>query len=547
MTLPTTGKTGTGLSVLVVDDEELQRRAVAALVERAGRGRYRVLQAGDGKAAVELAAADRPEVVLMDLKMPGLDGLEAARRIRLLDPPPRVIFLTAYDEFEYAREAVKIGALDYLLKPADPKELERLLRAAEDEARDAAERSRREQEFRRRLSRAMPLLRQELLHDLLAGGLDPGEAAERARLVGSGPLGHTVLCVGPTGAGWPAGNGPAHRAFLLRQAVEAAAAAAGAPRRALAGPVAGVIMVVASPGGREEALKLAQGLRAAVGRRTGCAVVAGISRPVEDTAGLPAAGAEALRAYQHAARSATAQVVVDLADLEGRAGPANPPSGLETRLAEAVRLGERQEAADAAERLADEIVARTAGHAAATGLALLETVVILSRAAADGGAEAAELQARSLDYVRRLNGLTRPDEARALLGEAARSYCEAAILAQERRRRGLAEKALAYMRANYAREISLEEVARALHISPYYLSHLFRERVGGTFTERLTELRLGEAKRLLAGTDLLVAEVAERVGYRDANYFCRVFRKREGQTPRAYRSRGLLREGGREA
>jgi two-component system response regulator AlgR len=102
------------MKTLIVDDEPLARARLAGLLEAVG-GLQVVGEAADGRRAVELAGRLRPDLVLLDINMPLMDGLEAARHLAALDPPPAVIFCTAYDE--HALAAFDANAVDYLVKP----------------------------------------------------------------------------------------------------------------------------------------------------------------------------------------------------------------------------------------------------------------------------------------------------------------------------------------------------------------------------------------------------------------------------------------------
>ncbi|HLS45554.1 MAG TPA: response regulator transcription factor [Ornithinicoccus sp.] len=113
---------GHATSVLVVDDQELVRMGFRLILERAG---LEVLgEAGDGIEAVEAVRELRPDVVLMDIRMPRLDGVEATRRIVALTPPvPKVLVLTTFDLDEYVYQAVRAGASGFLLKDVRPEDL----------------------------------------------------------------------------------------------------------------------------------------------------------------------------------------------------------------------------------------------------------------------------------------------------------------------------------------------------------------------------------------------------------------------------------------
>ena len=112
------------IRVLIVDDQELMRAGFRMILEAQDDIRV-VGEAGDGESAVALAAATRPDVVLMDIRMPRMDGIEATRRLR----EQRVIILTTFDHDEYVVEALRAGASGFLLKDAPPEELVRGVRA----------------------------------------------------------------------------------------------------------------------------------------------------------------------------------------------------------------------------------------------------------------------------------------------------------------------------------------------------------------------------------------------------------------------------------
>jgi DNA-binding NarL/FixJ family response regulator len=117
------------IRVVVADDQALIRTALRTLIESADDLDV-VAVAGDGEAAVAAARAYRPDVVVVDIRMPRMDGIEATRRIRELDPGVAVIVLTTYDLDEYVFRAIRAGAVGFLLKDGDADELIRGIRAA---------------------------------------------------------------------------------------------------------------------------------------------------------------------------------------------------------------------------------------------------------------------------------------------------------------------------------------------------------------------------------------------------------------------------------
>ena len=120
--------------ILIVDDERFEREQLCQIVEERFPREVQTRTAENGRQAVETAALWSPGIILMDIEMPGLNGIEAAKRILNQLPNCRIIFVTAYSLFQYAYEAVKMGTYDYILKPVNPDDVARAVRSCIDRA-----------------------------------------------------------------------------------------------------------------------------------------------------------------------------------------------------------------------------------------------------------------------------------------------------------------------------------------------------------------------------------------------------------------------------
>ena len=109
--------------ILIADDEDIERRVLRRKLERNFGDSCEILEALNGREVLNLYREKAPHILILDIEMPGITGLEAAERIRQKDWNCSIIFLTAFDEFSYAKKAITVGALDYLLKPCAEKEL----------------------------------------------------------------------------------------------------------------------------------------------------------------------------------------------------------------------------------------------------------------------------------------------------------------------------------------------------------------------------------------------------------------------------------------
>ncbi len=156
--------------LLIVDDEPLERQALRFFVEHSRLEIGGVLECGNGVDAVRLALTEQPDICILDIRMPGLSGLEVMEQVKSVNPKCRVIFSTAYSYFDYAVKALQLGALDFLVKPVKK---EAFLRAI-NKAIDAVDAEQGEREYRRRAAGLCCVLEKRILQELVTGRIDEG-------------------------------------------------------------------------------------------------------------------------------------------------------------------------------------------------------------------------------------------------------------------------------------------------------------------------------------------------------------------------------------
>ena len=133
--------------VLLADDEQIERMALARRLMRRFGDSLQISEATNGKEAVELYQKEHSQIIIMDISMPELNGVEAAEQIRSMDEDCVIVFLTAYDEFSYAKKAISVRAIDYVLKPYDENELMLVIEEAMRMVEEQGQRKEMEQFF----------------------------------------------------------------------------------------------------------------------------------------------------------------------------------------------------------------------------------------------------------------------------------------------------------------------------------------------------------------------------------------------------------------
>ncbi len=211
------------------------------------------------------------------------------------------------------------------------------------------------------------------------------------------------------------------------------------------------------------------------------------------------------------------------------------PLHMEKELLSRVRIGDRSGARGILNDLLGQIFFRTAGNMDIMKARILEIVVMISRAAVESGASLDKLLGLNYNFIVELSGLTRFEDVCLWVVQVLDVFMDTVYAIRNSKNPQFLGEALNYIRSNYTDNLSLDEVASQVHVSPYYLSHMFKEELNINFVEYLTRIRIEEAKRLLHHTKLSIQQIAAEVGYDDPSYFSKVFKKSVGQTPNQYR------------
>lgn len=119
-------KEGTMLTILIVDDEKLERNGIKFLLKRE-KEEFRILEAANGKDALGVLASNHVDILFSDVKMPYMNGLELVRQVRETNEDMEIVIFSGYNDFSYAREALRYGVVDYVLKPVDPEKFSKTL------------------------------------------------------------------------------------------------------------------------------------------------------------------------------------------------------------------------------------------------------------------------------------------------------------------------------------------------------------------------------------------------------------------------------------
>jgi two-component system response regulator YesN len=513
--------------VLLVDDERPVIDGISLIVRRDLSEEFEVVgSASSGREAVEKVGSLAPDIVLMDVRMPGLTGLEAIRELRSRGSTAVFILVTAYERFDIAQAAVGLGVLDYLLKPVAKDKLALSLRAAAAFLDRKAELERKEMEGQEATEHLRELAETALFHGIVLG----------ADLAAELPLYRSTLGLG--GLSCLVGVAVFHPRAASR---DPGAEVAGLHERfrsfmryktsCLCGPLVRGRCAFLAPwkpeaGHDREGQDLLAAFRQAFGAEMDQGMLSfGLSSPVP-LEEAPAGWREACLAVY--GRNAA---VPETAREEGPEEDGKPFEDEESFLEELL-AGRPERARYHLERLLAGLegpspVRPSRFHAlaglfgaAARGLARRG---LLSPEEAEGFQDAGDLEAAAGDGC--LPEAAR-DRLAHLIERMARSAQYSAPVAG----------AVAFIQENFGKQIGLELAADAVGLTPGRLSRLFVEETGKGFSDYLIEYRIEKAREALREPGASIKNVSLACGYPDPNYFSRLFKKVTGLTPSSFSS-----------
>ena len=527
--------------LLIVDDEEIERKALQVIIEKSSQPIRVVAEAGDGGSACRIAATEKPDIILMDIRMPGMNGIDAAKRIHAALPETSIIILTAFDELSYTKEAIRIGAVEYLLKPVRPADITAVLQSTCAKIAGRKAKIEEEEQLRASVAAALPFIQMSFVYDLISGAIYDSEILrERYHFLGLSIAPSVALVADIDNFRQLTMQGSELDKQVIKQKVyQLIVKLFGTD--SLVTPLGSdnvIILLGFLETAREKVEQLARQqakrIRDAVASELGLSVTIGIGNYYADICDIHKSYVEALAAKRQRFYLGDNQIIhiKDIPHLQE--GPLQYPFQYERVLLEQVRCGNRVQAKGALVLLLKEIFSSHANMDIVKAC-ILELLIVLSRAVVEGGSNLDKLTLLDLNCLEELQRCTSQEEIELWLTGVLEKTMDHMLENRASMNVRVIHKACEYITKNYNRNISLEEVAQTVHLSPFYFSRLFKQERGYNFVDFLTKVRIEKAKKMLQNSDYTAICIAAEVGYKDASYFSRVFRYAVGMTPNQYR------------
>ena len=486
--------------ILIVDDESIIVESCKLIIEKEMGERFTVYKAFSGEEALKQIMQENISIVLTDILMPGMNGLELIRRSHEAGRYPSFILITAYDDFDYAKKAISLGATDYILKPINKAiVIECLKRAADMLDKEQADRNRISR-YEEEHNRLVPFIEKRLVEMALYSTGRKNEITYYASMLDMDFSSGIAACIHCSD-----GSGMSKVIAYIRD-----------KKKCAADILASDHFVLLFPGERtvpdqetKEQLESILSRTVDSFSRQGIEISYGIGDRWTDADGIRLS-------YQQAR------------DRLRLAGSTPFSHTVENEFAGLLAQGDVR-CKDRFGELYERYYRKYDSDTAALKKALSPLIKIVLESFSEH---------YDSDYIKdqetHLKEIPSADLLREYLVSMIDTACRDNRSVYMKNSDQIVEKVAKYVREHYADSLMLEDLTQRFNYSMAYLSHIFHKKRGKTLSEYITEVRMEKANELLVDTSLSIQEIGERVGYRNSNYFSRKYKKRFGMTPTEY-------------
>lgn len=529
------------LKVFLVEDEKTVRMGIRKRIPWEELEMELVGEAGDGEMAYPMILEKKPDILITDVQMPFMDGLELGELVKKELPEIRIIMISGFEEFTYASRALKLGVMDYLMKPVDKKRLGEVLQNAGREILERREQNRCQAMYEQEQERKLQAKRCRLFGDLVSGQQSVLELLSRGKDCGlklSAKAYNLILVQYGTGKKYGISEKKEELEEKLKYLAEEKEGSIYFDR----GSEGGALLIKGT--GKEDIQEKAKSLTAEIEKlfedRTDCWYFAGTGVYVTRLRDLPVCFARASRAFAQRFFGGPNRAVDSRNPLPVQAETWE----FDGRLRKDSRLS-------VVNFLKEGSLAEIPGFAEAyfrrntkkgsTDRRMRQYLLMNSNMAVLGFMEELGAGRESIhETVSDMEALMLASQTEESSGTYMEGILGRALEARDticcRKKNEMVMKAKEFIHRFYGdEEISLQKVADYVQVSPNYFSRVFSRQEGKTFVEYLTKIRMDQARELLRCTSKTVEEIGKSLGYKDSRYFYYLFKKTVGCTPRDYR------------
>lgn len=538
------------IKVFLVEDEMVIRRGIKNSIDWEKEGYIFCGEASDGELAYPMIIKEKPDILITDIRMPFMDGLELCKLVKKELPNIKILILSGYDEFDYAKEAIRLGVTEYLLKPISSGKLLEALNGVSESIR-------REKEDKDLVRKYMEEMRENTEHEkqkffeqMIAGNLSMADALETGKKyemnLSAGMYNLLLFRFTLGEENRKSGELLGEAEYAIEKLTERLEYVFEF-QRGVEG-WAFLLMADNEEQMSERVKELSKDLEEIMKNYSTIAYFGGIGQPVARLRELEESFREAERAL--AARFTMelnriisvedirmAQNVDTLDDIE--ITNFGEIEKTRTMLEKFLNNGAEDEIDEFVDVYINELSEENLKSVLMRQYIIMDAYIVMMSFCEKFEGIEGEMQAQSEELKNSMKTIQTLEEIKNYIRMLLKKIIGVRDTISGRRYSDIIEIAKDQIRKTYMPdEISLNTIAAEVGMSPSYFSSIFSKEMGKTFVEYLTEIRMDRAKELLMCSSMKTSEIGYEVGYKDPHYFSYIFKKTQNCTPKEFRARG---------
>lgn len=527
--------------LLLADDEGIVLDSLEIIIRKNFGKTCKIETAKTGREVIKTAETFFPDIIIMDIQMPGINGIDAIEEIKKFNHTAQFIIMSAFDKFDYAKRAIDLGVIEFITKPANSSKIVKVLEKAMDIIDTRIQKREDELKNKEKLETVIPMIESGMIYTILFQDdyaqetknykqlLDIGEDFGYIFVIEFGEERTNDVLANPVG-----------------MAIKAQKFYTGLRERikeffyCVIGPVMAnrVVVFVPCPEYKEnynervQIIERARNLNRKLSNKIDAAFKIGIGS-VQKAEEIYTSYKEANQALKYNKRGSVAHIddFMNHQELDK-----NYPIENERNIIHFLKKGNISGVLKEGALFFDWTVLAYGKYVMEIKLKILEIVMFAERQVFENGCKSYSFSERT-GYLTDVLAVDSYEELKVWFLERLKNACEFMLIHSEKQYSKAVDQAKCYIDIHYNKDISLDDVSQNVDISPYYFSRVFKEETGMKFIEYLTKVRIEKAKELLNEEQYSIKEVCIEAGYSDPNYFSRIFKKWVGTTPTEYRER----------
>lgn len=538
------------IKVFLVEDEMVIRRGIKNSIDWEKEGYIFCGEASDGELAYPMIIKEKPDILITDIRMPFMDGVELCKLVKKELPNIKILILSGYDEFDYAKEAIRLGVTEYLLKPISSGKLLEALNGVSESIRREKEDKDLVRKYMEEMRKNTEHEKQKFFEQMIAGNLSMADALETGKKyemnLSAGMYNLLLFRFTLGEENRKSGELLGEAEYAIEKLTERLEYVFEF-QRGVEG-WAFLLMADNEEQMSERVKELSKDLEEIMKNYSTIAYFGGIGQPVARLRELEESFREAERAL--AARFTMelnriisvedirmAQNVDTLDDIEITSF--GEIEKTRTMLEKFLNNGAEDEIDEFVDVYINELPEENLKSVLMRQYIIMDAyIVMMSFCEKIEGIEG-EMQAQSEELKNSMKTIQTLEEIKNYIRMLLKKIIGVRDTISGRRYSDIIEIAKDQIRKTYmSDEISLNTIAAEVGMSPSYFSSIFSKEMGKTFVEYLTEIRMDRAKELLMCSSMKTSEIGYEVGYKDPHYFSYIFKKMQNCTPKEFRARG---------